>query len=136
MRKGFQDNALSYMLFLRLVPAFPFALVNIAPAFLGVRLRTYVIGTFFGIIPGTFAFAFVGGGGLDSILVKATSDPAFRACMAKEAADRIAAGTCRLSLDFDDFITTELFLAFALLGLVALTPALWRILRGRKRPNQ
>lgn len=128
MRKGFQDNALSYMLFLRLVPAFPFTLVNLAPAFLGVSLRTYVIGTFFGIIPGTFAFAFVGGG-LDSILVKARSDPAFQACMAKEAAHLVPEGSCSLSLDFADFITTELFVGFALLGVVALIPAIWRIAR-------
>ena len=45
------------MLFLRLVPAFPFWFVNIAPAVLGVPLKTYVIGTFLGIIPATFAFA-------------------------------------------------------------------------------
>jgi uncharacterized membrane protein YdjX (TVP38/TMEM64 family) len=60
MAQGFQDNALSYLLFLRLIPAFPFFVVNLVPAFLGVPLRTYVIGTFFGIIPGTLAFAFFG----------------------------------------------------------------------------
>lgn len=62
MEDGFNENALSYLLFLRLVPVFPFWLVNLAPAFLGVPLRTYVIGTFFGIIPGTFVFASVGSG--------------------------------------------------------------------------
>lgn len=62
MEAGFQGNALSYLLFLRLIPAFPFWLVNLVPAFLGVPLRTYVIGTFFGIIPGTFVFASVGAG--------------------------------------------------------------------------
>jgi uncharacterized membrane protein YdjX (TVP38/TMEM64 family) len=60
MAEGFQDNALSYLLFLRLIPAFPFFVVNLVPAFLGVPLSTYVIGTFFGIIPGTLAFAFFG----------------------------------------------------------------------------
>ena len=60
MAQGFQENALSYLLFLRLIPAFPFFVVNLVPAFLGVRLSTYVIGTFIGIIPGTFAFAFFG----------------------------------------------------------------------------
>lgn len=62
METGFQENALNYLLFLRLIPAFPFWLVNLVPAFLGVPLRTYVIGTFFGIIPGTFVFASVGAG--------------------------------------------------------------------------
>ncbi len=62
MEAGFLENELNYLLVLRLVPLFPFWLVNIAPAFLGVSLRTYVIGTFFGIIPGTFVYASVGNG--------------------------------------------------------------------------
>jgi len=62
MEEGFQECALSYLLFLRLVPVFPFWLVNLVPALLGVPLRTYVIGTFFGIIPGTAVFASVGNG--------------------------------------------------------------------------
>jgi uncharacterized membrane protein YdjX (TVP38/TMEM64 family) len=62
MEAGFRENALSYMLILRLVPLFPFWLVNLAPAFLGVRLRTYVVGTFAGIIPGTAVYATFGAG--------------------------------------------------------------------------
>jgi uncharacterized membrane protein YdjX (TVP38/TMEM64 family) len=62
MEAGFQDNALSYLLVLRLIPIFPFWLVNLVPAFLGVRLSTYVIGTFVGIIPGSFVYASVGNG--------------------------------------------------------------------------
>ncbi len=62
LEAGFRKNALSYLLVLRLVPAFPFFLVNLAPAFLGVSLRDYLIGTFFGIIPGTFVYASVGAG--------------------------------------------------------------------------
>ena len=50
------------MLVLRLVPLFPFWLVNLAPAFLGVRLSTFVAGTFVGIIPGAFVYAGVGTG--------------------------------------------------------------------------
>lgn len=62
MEDGFKENALSYLLVLRLVPLFPFFVVNLVPAFLGVPLRTYVIGTFIGIIPGAFVFASVGAG--------------------------------------------------------------------------
>lgn len=58
--EGFDRNALSYLLFLRLVPLFPFWLVNIAPAFTGIRLRTYAFATFVGIIPGSFVFANIG----------------------------------------------------------------------------
>lgn len=62
MEGGFRENALSYLLFLRLIPIFPFWLVNLVPAFLGVPLHTYVIGTFLGIIPGSFVYASVGNG--------------------------------------------------------------------------
>jgi uncharacterized membrane protein YdjX (TVP38/TMEM64 family) len=62
MEDGFRENAMSYMLFLRLIPAFPFFLVNLVPAFLGVRLSTYVIGTLVGIIPGSLVYASLGDG--------------------------------------------------------------------------
>ena len=62
MEKGFQDNALSYLLVLRLIPLFPFWLVNLVPALLGVPVRTFVIGTFFGIIPGAAVFCSIGSG--------------------------------------------------------------------------
>lgn len=62
MEAGFRENAMSYLLVLRLVPLFPFFVVNLVPAFLGVSLPTYVIGTFFGIIPGVFVYASVGAG--------------------------------------------------------------------------
>ena len=57
---GFTDGAFNYMLFLRLVPVFPFFLVNLAPAFTSIPLRTYVLATFLGIIPGTFVFVNLG----------------------------------------------------------------------------
>ena len=60
INEGFNANAFSYMLFLRLVPAFPFFLVNLAPAFTSVPLSTYVLATAIGIIPGSFVFANLG----------------------------------------------------------------------------
>ncbi len=62
MRAGFQKNALSYMLVLRLIPIFPFVLVNLAPALLGVSLPVYFFGTLLGIIPGSFVFILLGNG--------------------------------------------------------------------------
>ncbi|MEM8949812.1 MAG: TVP38/TMEM64 family protein [Pseudomonadota bacterium] len=62
MEAGFKDNAFSYLLVLRLVPLFPFFVVNLVPAFLGVGLRTFAAATFVGIIPGAFVFASVGAG--------------------------------------------------------------------------
>ncbi len=60
LMNGFNDNALNYLLFLRLVPLFPFWLVNLAPAFTPITTRTYVIGTAIGILPGCFVFANLG----------------------------------------------------------------------------
>ena len=62
LEDGFRANALSYLLVLRLVPLFPFWLVNLVPAFLGVKLRVFVLGTFVGIIPGAFVYAGLGSG--------------------------------------------------------------------------
>jgi uncharacterized membrane protein YdjX (TVP38/TMEM64 family) len=60
MEKGFREGELSYMFILRLAPVFPFWGVNIAAGLLGVSLRNFVIGTFFGIIPGSFVYASIG----------------------------------------------------------------------------
>jgi uncharacterized membrane protein YdjX (TVP38/TMEM64 family) len=57
---GFAAHGFSYLLFLRLVPLFPFFLVNLAPAIADLPLRTYVLATFLGIIPGSFVFVNVG----------------------------------------------------------------------------
>ncbi|MHA1598059.1 MAG: TVP38/TMEM64 family protein [Alphaproteobacteria bacterium] len=62
MEAGFREDELTYMFILRLVPLFPFWLVNLVPAFLGVSTRTYVLGTFFGMIPGALVYASVGNG--------------------------------------------------------------------------
>jgi uncharacterized membrane protein YdjX (TVP38/TMEM64 family) len=62
MEAGFRENAFHYLLVLRLVPLFPFWLVNLVPALLGVPLRTYVAATALGIIPGTVVFSSVGNG--------------------------------------------------------------------------
>ena len=62
LEAGFQEDATSYLITLRLVPLAPFWLVNLVPAFFGVRLRTFVLTTFFGIIPGTVVYASVGAG--------------------------------------------------------------------------
>ncbi len=60
-------NAWSYMLVLRLLPVFPFFLVNVIAALSGVRTKTFVLATFFGIMPATFVFS-LSGAGLGEIL--------------------------------------------------------------------
>lgn len=60
MRLGFQKGAVNYLLFLRLIPIFPFWLVNLAPAFFSVPLRTFIWTTVVGITPGAFVFTQAG----------------------------------------------------------------------------
>jgi uncharacterized membrane protein YdjX (TVP38/TMEM64 family) len=126
LREGFSANSLSYLLFLRLVPAFPFVIVNLAAAVLGVPLRTYVLGTFLGIIPGTTAIA-VAGAGLGSV-IKA-QNRSYHACIATHPADPGVA--CPYRIDTSALVTKELILALVLLGIVALIPVALKKWRAR-----
>lgn len=55
-----KGSAWSYLLALRLFPLAPFFVVNLAAAFVGVPLRTFVFTTLFGIIPGSFVYSLSG----------------------------------------------------------------------------
>jgi uncharacterized membrane protein YdjX (TVP38/TMEM64 family) len=120
-RAGFQRDAVSYLLFLRLVSLFPFWLVNLALAVTGVRLWTFVWTTFIGIMPATLAFA-LAGAGLAS--VADARRLAYEGCLAAGGAD------CRLSIGPGDLVTRETLIAITAIGIVALAPALMRRLRG------
>ena len=72
METGFRENAFNYLLVLRLIPVFPFWLVNVAPAATSVPIGTYVLATFLGIIPGTVVYASVGNG-LDAVFAAGTT---------------------------------------------------------------
>ena len=126
LRDGFRQDALNYLLFLRLVPAFPFWLVNLAPALLGVPLGTYILGTAIGIIPGTLAFASVGAG-LDSIIATAQAE------QAKCILERATSG-CSLSISAASLVGKHTIFAFTMLGIVSLIPVV--IKRFVNRPNQ
>ncbi len=103
---GIQENALSYMLFLRLVPIFPFFVVNLLPAFLGVRPRTYLLGTLLGIIPGTLIYSLVGAG-LGKIL---------------ESGEKFS---------LDSVLSTEILAGLAALALLSMIPVVYKRLRKR-----
>lgn len=62
MEDGFRRDAFNYLLFLRLVPAFPFWAVNLVPALLGMRAGPFVAATMIGIIPGTIVYTAFGAG--------------------------------------------------------------------------
>lgn len=103
-----RQNGFHYLLFLRLVPAFPFWLVNIAPAFFGMPLGTFVTATAIGILPGTFVLTYLGHG-LDATL-------------------QLAGRT-----DPDGLIGFEIMIALTLFALLSLLP-IW--LKRRRRPRQ
>lgn len=102
LRAGFQKSAFNYLLFLRLVPLFPFWLVNLAAALFGMRLPPYVVATAIGILPGTFVLSYFGQG----------------------------LGTA-LDGD-GPHLSAGLFIALALLGALALVPVIIRWRRDRK----
>jgi uncharacterized membrane protein YdjX (TVP38/TMEM64 family) len=117
---GFRRDAFHYLLFLRLVPIFPFWIVNLVAALAGVRLAPFVTATALGIVPGTIAFAFFGAS-LDHAV--ATQAASYRACLAGGGDD------CRLDFDVTAVATPELVAALVVLGLIALAPV---VLRRRK----
>jgi uncharacterized membrane protein YdjX (TVP38/TMEM64 family) len=111
LAEGFEEDAFSYLLVLRLAPVFPFFVINIAPALFHVPLRIYVAATFLGILPGTFAYAWLGEG-LDSVLVAA-----------REAGTEVSAS---------DLVTPQITFAFlALAAVAAIPPVLKRFRSGR-----
>jgi uncharacterized membrane protein YdjX (TVP38/TMEM64 family) len=110
---GFCADAFSYLLFLRIVPVFPFFLVNLAPALVGVRVPVFVAATALGVVPATFVFASVGAG-LDSV-VRAQA-AMYHACLAAGGA------ACRLDFDPGAALTPQLIGALVALGLLALVP--------------
>lgn len=106
MQAGFNANAVSYMMFLRLVPAFPFFVVNLVPAFLGVSLPVYVVTTFIGIIPGTFVYASIGSG--IGYIIEQGRTP-----------------------DLSVLSSPEILLPLAALGLLALVPIAYKKIKGK-----
>ena len=129
LAEGFKRDAFNYLLFLRLVPAFPFWLVNLAAALFAVRLPTFVVATAIGVIPGAFAFAF-GGAGLGSVIDAQTTG--FQECLASADAQ-----DCRIDFNPRQILTPELLGALVALGALALVPVVvkrWRSVRGKALP--
>lgn len=107
MEAGFADNAFSYLLVLRLVPLFPFWLVNIVPALLNVPLRTFMLATAIGIVPGSFVYATVGNGA---------------GAVFDEGRD----------LDLGIIFRVEILLPILGLALLALVPVVYRTLKAQR----
>lgn len=60
MDRGFRRNGLWYLVLLRLAPTFPSMVGNAAPAFFGVRLRTFALATLISAVPSSLATAWIG----------------------------------------------------------------------------
>ncbi len=123
---GLRDDSVNYLLFMRLVPVFPFWLVNIAAGIVGMRLDRFVFATVVGIIPATLAFASAGAA-LDDVVV--VQKEAFEACRAAGQAH------CTFDLSLSGLLTPGVVTALAALGLLSLAPVLVRRLRRRAHPG-
>ena len=109
--EGVRKNAFSYVLTLRLLPIFPFWLVNIGLGVVNIPLRTYALATFLGVIPGTFIYSALGAG-LGSIF------------------DRDEAP------NISSVLEPQIFLPLAGLALLALAPTVIGRLRGKKAAQE
>jgi uncharacterized membrane protein YdjX (TVP38/TMEM64 family) len=118
LRSGFNRDAFSYLLFLRLVPLFPFFAVNAAAGLLNIRLSTFVLATVLGIIPAGFIFAYLGTG-LDAVIDEEVRR--WRDCVAQSGE-----GSCRLELDPLSLLTPGMIIALAALAALALVPVVIR----------
>jgi len=100
IQEGFARNAFSYLVTLRLIPIFPFFLLNLLSGLTRMRLGTYAAATSLGIIPASFVFANAGRqlGTINSL---------------------------------DEIASPRVLGAFALLGLLAFVPVLYRKFAGR-----
>jgi len=97
-----EEGAVGYLLFMRLVPIFPFFMVNIVPALFNVKPRVYILTTFLGIIPGSFVFVNLG-----TQLASITS--------------------------LSDLVSMQTLLAFALLGVFALIPTIYKQIKDHRK---
>lgn len=118
LAKGFERDALIYIIALRIAPILPFWLVTVAPAFFKVPIKTFMIATFLGTMPGTFTLAYLGSG-LESVIDNAAS-----------RGETITPA---------DLVTPQIAAAFGFFVVLAIIPAVVRYiihLRGQKLPDE
>jgi uncharacterized membrane protein YdjX (TVP38/TMEM64 family) len=111
-KAGIQADGFNYVLFVRLVPLFPFNGLNYACGLTPLKLRDYFFGSMLGMLPGTFAYVYLGETGCKLI------DPVIQG---------------RFSLgDFPADVRNSLFIAIALLAALSVLPIALKKLR--KKP--
>jgi len=107
MKKGFSENAFSYMLTLRLIPIFPFVIVNIVVGALQIPLRTFFFGTLIGIIPGSYVYVSVGVA-MQTLLNQDNFTP-------------------------ETLLTPDILIALSGLGMLALLPIIYKLLKKKSK---
>lgn len=107
LRTKFKQNSVSYLLFLRIAHVIPFWLVNVAAAYFRVKYWTFIWTTFVGVIPITFIVTNAG-----HSLSKAFAE------------NRV--------MRISDIFTPEVKLALLILGILALSPIIFKKFWHRK----
>lgn len=115
--EGFRRDAFGYIAFLRLLPIFPFWMTNLGPAAFGVRLRTFMLATFLGLMPGAFVYAGTGAGIEDAVAVHQAAQAACRAS---------GAAGCEARLDLRSLVTPTMLTALGALAAFALLSVVLR----------
>ncbi|MGY9025657.1 MAG: TVP38/TMEM64 family protein [Candidatus Pelagibacterales bacterium] len=70
IKDGFNSNAISYLLFIRIIGGVPFGIQNLLPAIFDMRMRDYFIATIFGVVPWAYILVSIGNGINDIVEAK------------------------------------------------------------------
>lgn len=109
LQDGFSQDAFTYVVILRLIPALPFFGINIATALLNVPIRAYFFGTLIGVIPGAYVYATLG----------------------SKISELTAAGEVP---GFADLLTLDVIGAMIAFALLAILPWVYKRITGKKAP--
>jgi uncharacterized membrane protein YdjX (TVP38/TMEM64 family) len=108
LQDGFSQDAFTYVMILRLIPVFPFWAINLITALLNVPLRAFVLASLIGMAPGAYVYATVGGK-LSNVVEEGIPS-------------------------FTELLDAELIIALVLFAALAVFPALYKRMTGRKAP--
>jgi|SaaInlV_135m_DNA_3_1039749.scaffolds.fasta_scaffold00985_4 uncharacterized membrane protein YdjX (TVP38/TMEM64 family) len=101
IKEGFAKNSFWYLLFFRLVPIFPFFIINIIAATLHIPIRTFIAASLIGMLPGSLIFAYVG----NNLNIEIVNNDNF---------------------ELSTLISSKIIVVFVLLGITSLIPILFK----------
>ena len=104
-KEGFNQNSISYLLFIRVIGGVPFGIQNLLPAVLDMKFRDYTIATVFGVIPWAYILVSIGNG-IQNIM-----------------------DTQEFSSD--DLLKIEYLLPIILISLIVLIPIIYKFIKKR-----